>query len=451
MELRLSIMNAIRFVVAVLVTVSAALAAELFVARSRRRELSLLYFALGAGAYAARLLLQALGRNGGTGVLLLTLFIPIPLILFMVETVAPEWKKVTGWIIAANLMVAVFALLAFLLHLGRGLAWSANNILALIELPLIIGMTFFPRRPPDHDLQISRAGILVFLLVAIYTNLQGLGFAPGPNLEFLGFVVVLSCLGDVALRRTLRNEERLLTLHKELEIARDIQARLLPRPASSPAALTIASRYVPATSVAGDFYDFLVQDGTLGVLIADVSGHGIPAALSASMVKVAIRAQMERAHDPADVLRGMNSILCGNLEGQFVSAGYLFLDPDRGTLAYAGAGHPPLLIWRSGRQAVETLEENGLLLGIFPASSYKERSAALARGDRCLLYTDGLLEATRPSGEEFGPERLESFLAGHAGLPAEAFCDRLVHELSAWCGPPRQPHDDLTIVVIDFV
>src|SRR5262249_9630990 len=153
----------------------------------------------------------------------------------------------------------------------------------------------------------------------------------------------LSCLGQVAFARTQRNEERLLTLNKELEIAKGIQARLLPQPVAEMGSLTIASRYVPATSVAGDFYDFLARDDGLGVLIADVSGHGIPAALSASMVKVAVRAQMNHAAEPGEVLHGMNSILCGNLQGQFVSAAYLFLSPVQGTFIYAGAGHPPLL------------------------------------------------------------------------------------------------------------
>ncbi len=446
----LSTMDAIRFAAAVLVTASGALSAALFVARIRRRELSLLYFALGACMYGARLLLQATNQNGSTAVLLLTLFIPIPLILFMVETVAPEWRKATAWIIAANLVVVVFALFTRIRNLDPGLAWSAISGFALIELPLIIGMVFFPRRRPDRDLKISRTGVIVFLLFAIYTNLQGVGFAAGPNLEFVGFIIVLACLGDVALGRIQRNEERLLMLHKELEIARGIQAQLLPQPVSTIAGLTIASRYVPATSVAGDFYDFLVQDGSLGVLIADVSGHGIPAALSASMVKVAVRAQAERAGEPAEVLRGMNSILCGNLQGQFVSAGYLFLNPAQGVLAYAGAGHPPLLVWRSRAQRVESLEENGLLLGILEGGHYTATRAALGRGDRCVLYTDGFLEATRPSGEEFGPTRLKEFLAEHSSLAPQSFCDALVQEVTAWCGTGQQAHDDLTVVVIDF-
>src|SRR5262249_34567739 len=150
--------------------------------------------------------------------------------------------------------------------------------------------------------------------------------------------------------------------------------------------------------------------------------------LSASMVKVAVRSQGERAGDPAARLRGVNSLLCGNLQGQFVSAGYLFLNPAQSMLSYAGAGHPPLLILGSEARQVESVEENGLLLGIFPGTSYTARRAPLARGDRCLLYTDGLLEAPGPSGEEFGSHRLRDFLADHSSLPAQGFCDALMRE-----------------------
>jgi len=450
MELHFSAMNAIRFVAAVLVTAAAGLALQIYISRTRHRELSLLYLALGASTYAARLLLQAMGPSNTTPILLLTLILPIPLILFMVETVAPEWREAAPWVIAANLVLAIFALLTRILHWSPGLAWAAIDRFSLIELPLIIGMLFFPRRLPDRDLRITRAGIMVFLLFAIYTNLQGLGWVPTLNLEFIGFVIALSCLANVALRRVLGNEERLYSLHRELEIARGIQAQLLPQPISRIGTLQIASRYVPATSVAGDFYDFLVKDGGLGVLIADVSGHGIPAALSASMVKVAVRAQLERAADPSEVLREMNSILCGNLQGQFVSAGYLFLDPARASLAYAGAGHPPMLVWRASTRQVESLDENGLLLGIFPSSTYTAKTAPWAPGDRCLLYTDGLLEAPGSSGEEFGPERLKLFIAEHKALPAQALCDALVERLSEWQGNGREPHDDVTVVVVDF-
>ena len=446
----LSPMNAIRFSVAVLVAASGAVSLLLFVARIRRRDYGLLYYGLGATIYGVRLFLQIAHEAGGSADLVLTLLLPVPLVLFMVETVAQEWRKFVWWIVGVDLATAVFAMSAHFLHPNSALPWRINTFVVLVSIPIWVSMAFFPRRPPNRDLHILRSGLIAFLLFVLYTNLFWLGWLPGSGyLEFIGFSVLLGCLGHVALSRTQHNEERLLTLHKELEIARNIQAQLLPQPFLTAGRLTIASRYVPATSVAGDFYDFLIKDGSLGVLIADVSGHGIPAALSASMVKIAVRAQMERANEPAEVLRGMNAILCGNLQGQFVSAGYLFLNPAQATLMYAGAGHPPVLVWRSCAKQTESLEENGLPLGIFADCGYTAKSASLGSGDRCVLYTDGLLEAPCPSGEEFGPERLTSFLTEHASLTAQAFCDKLVQRVSDWCGPLQQAHDDLTIVVVD--
>lgn len=443
-------MDTLRFAVAVLIMASGALSLGFFFGRIRRRDYALLYFGLTAGLYGLRLFLEVSGRAGGTADLLISLFLPSVLSLFIAETVARTWRKVAWWVAAAFLAPAVFGVAMLLAHRSPRLALTAIGIVVLLSIPVFVLASFFPRQRTGHDLQIVRAGLSVFLLFAVYESLMSLGLIPvHPRLEFIGFGFLLGCLGYVALARARRNEEELLALNKELEIARNIQSQLLPPPASVPGLVT-ASRYVPASSVAGDFYDFLAKDGALGVLIADVSGHGIPAALSASMVKVAVRAQAERADDPAEVLREMNSILCGNLQGQFVSAGYLFLNPERGSLSYAGAGHPPLLVWRAGTKRVESIEENGILLGIFPGSSYRARAGPLEHGDRCLLYTDGLLEAPSPSGEEFGTERLSEFLAENASLSSQDFCDALVERLTNWRGSGREPHDDLTVVVADF-
>src|SRR5262249_28912876 len=160
-------------------------------------------------------------------------------------------------------------------------------------MPLMLVMLFVPWRKGSRDLWVVRTGAIVFALFAFYTNAVGLKLIGGDsNLEYLGFVFFLCCLGFVAASQMFHNEERLVAINKELEIARRIQSGLLPDGNVRVPRLEIAAKYAPASSVAGDFYDFLVKDGReLGVLVADVSGHGVPAALSASMVKIAIRSQ----------------------------------------------------------------------------------------------------------------------------------------------------------------
>jgi phosphoserine phosphatase RsbU/P len=131
----------------------------------------------------------------------------------------------------------------------------------------------------------------------------------------------------------LAQEQELSNIQKELEIARSIQISILPSEFPASASFRVAGRYLPMTSVAGDFYDFLVADDKqAGILIADVSGHGVPAALIASKVKLAAAAQIANADHPSDLLNGMNAIVLGNTQRQFVAAAYVYLDAEKESL-----------------------------------------------------------------------------------------------------------------------
>jgi sigma-B regulation protein RsbU (phosphoserine phosphatase) len=244
--------------------------------------------------------------------------------------------------------------------------------------------------------------------------------------------------------------QQLLTIHKELETARQIQLSILPSELPKIEGLDIAARYVPMTSVAGDFYDFIVVDDKhVGILVADVSGHGMPAALIASMLKIALSAQAARAADPAQVLSGLNQALCGKFQHHFVTAAYLFVNMENRTLTYAGAGHPPLLLW-GGPEGVRAIEENGLFLGKFTFATYSSIELPLNTGDRVLLYTDGIPETTNPEGAEFGAARFKQFLETEHNISAEHFADQLLMELSRWSarGSNEDLDDDITIVTI---
>jgi sigma-B regulation protein RsbU (phosphoserine phosphatase) len=450
-----SALDLARMLFGVLIVAAGVVSCLFFAGMRKQREYSLLYFGLGAILYGVRLFI-----NGSSNYMqgrwdwiteVISLVIPIPLLLFFTATMARRWRKLALWSIGIfSVIGAVGMVELFVVHSERA-TQKAIHLIAVVVIPVLMVLLFVGGRSATREQKILRAGFFVFLLFIVHTNLANIGAIPhGPDLEFIGFVTFLGCLGYVAAARTQQNEEQLLTLNKELEIARGIQAGLLPEKSLSVAGLTAASRYIPATSVAGDFYDFLPKDGGLGVLIADVSGHGVPAALSASMVKVAISAQRDWADDPARVLSGLNSILCGNLQGQFVTAGYLYLNPRRGALTYAGAGHPPVLAWRGREKRVESMEENGLMLGIFPEGAYKSMTAALEPGDRFVLYTDGIAEAPSLSGEEFGMDRFKSFLAEHAGSSAQELCDALIKHVTAWSGSTREQHDDLTLIVVDY-
>jgi serine phosphatase RsbU (regulator of sigma subunit) len=244
---------------------------------------------------------------------------------------------------------------------------------------------------------------------------------------------------------------QLLTIQKELETARQIQLSILPSEIPKIEGLDIAARYIPMAAVAGDFYDFiLVDEKRIGILVADVSGHGMPAALIASMLKIALSAQGAHAADPAQVLLGLNQALCGKFQHHYVTAAYLFVDMEKRTLTYAGAGHPPLLLRDGSSKGVRSVAENGLFLGRFPFAKYSSVEFPLMAGDRALLYTDGIAEATNPAGVEFGTDCLKQFLVTEQSTSADHFAGQLLEELSRWSarGSAEDLDDDITMVAI---
>jgi sigma-B regulation protein RsbU (phosphoserine phosphatase) len=246
---------------------------------------------------------------------------------------------------------------------------------------------------------------------------------------------------------------QLLFINNELEMAREIQLSILPQEIPKIDGMEITARYIPMSSVAGDFYDFIrVDNKHIGVLVADVSGHGLPAALIASMLQVALAAQSVHASDPGQVLAGLHQALCGKFKHHFVTAVYVFVDTEKKFMRFAGAGHPPLLLWRGATQSTSELEENGRPLGMFPDSTYSAGQTQVQAGDKLVLYTDGIVETESPSEQAFGVDLFKGFLQSKHDLRADLFADSLLDELSSWSEHPRGQgqQDDITFLTIDF-
>jgi sigma-B regulation protein RsbU (phosphoserine phosphatase) len=294
---------------------------------------------------------------------------------------------------------------------------------------------------------------LVFGLFALYTNLsyvldvRSLSF---PFLNELIFALFLFSFAYVAAQKVFASESRLLTIESELEVARQIQASILPTRLPEVTNLRIAVAYRPMTAVAGDFYEFLeVDQHRVGILVADVSGHGVPAALIASMIKVAAQSVVACAPDPTELLRGLNRILSGHLREQFVSAAYLWVDTEIAQARYSAAGHPPLLCWREGN--LKRIESNGLLFGVPAESDYPVFDLALNPGDRLVLYTDGVIEPENAAGESFGDRRLEQVVRDNQSRPPLDFSNQLLSEVRDWQPASLTQQDDITLIVVDVV
>ena len=246
---------------------------------------------------------------------------------------------------------------------------------------------------------------------------------------------------------------QLLSINSEQEMARQIQLSILPQETPHLQGLEIEARYLPMSSVAGDFYDFLViDDKHVGVLIADVSGHGLPSALIASMLQTQLAAQAPNASNPPQVLSGLNKALYGKFRSHYVTAAYLYIDIDKGTATYAGAAHPPMLLWQSKTGRVIECLENGLMLGPFLDSRYSAITFSLEDGDRIALITDGIIEAKDSSDNQFGMERLRQIVDSTHSLSANRFAEAVLEGLSDWSedtiGPGQS--DDITLLTIDF-
>jgi phosphoserine phosphatase RsbU/P len=297
-----------------------------------------------------------------------------------------------------------------------------------------------------RDFIVIRRGLLVFAGFALYVNIVG-AFGYHSSAEPIGFVFFLGSLGYVAGHQTIARDLKFGEIQKELQVARRIQLSILPGDFPASANFRVAARYVPMTSVAGDFYDFLVSDDRqAGLLIADVSGHGVPAALIASMVKLAASSQRGNAANPSDLLKGMNAALCGNTQNQFVTAAYVHLDAELRELRYSAAGHPPMLLLRGGE--VTSVIENGLMLAAFDSSEYTTTVRPLMPGDRFLLYTDGIVEAADRRQEEFGEERLCALLRKSGGLAHAEAADLILSSVQQWSAAQV---DDMTLLVCDYV
>ena len=446
----------------------ALIAAALFFFRRKTRDLTLIYFALFCILYGVRLLstlrsFRSLFDLPPTFWIYLnwdiTCTILIPFGLFFYQVSGEFFRKSLRWLLAAQMLFAVFGVFAAALGMSLAKLNVANSIVVFSSF-IAITLSIFsgpvrpgPRQPMTHEMRVFIAGLTVWGLFVVQANLLGLKLLSGNNLEFIGFLVFVGCLGYISAYRIFANEERLLAISKELEIARRIQSSILPQNVPILAGLEVAARYVPMSAVAGDFYDFLlVDERRIGVLVADVTGHGIPAALIASMLKVAFAGQASHAHDPARVLTGLNVALCGKFAEHFVTAAYVFVDLQNCLVRYAAAGHPPLMMATRAERNVREIEENGLMLGLFPDAAYSYVEISVHAGDRFLLYTDGVFEASNTAQEEFGKSRCKELLDLRRDVSAADFADALLGHIASFSGhnSGRAQEDDITLLVLDF-
>jgi serine phosphatase RsbU (regulator of sigma subunit)/predicted ester cyclase len=237
---------------------------------------------------------------------------------------------------------------------------------------------------------------------------------------------------------------------QELLVARRIQHALLPNAVPTLAGWEISPYYQPAREVGGDFYDFLpLADGRVGLVIGDVSGKGIPAAVLMASTQSVLRAITQRGGFlPGPILAEANEVLCTFIPpNMFVTCFYAILDPESGHLSYANAGHTLPCCKRHDEDRADELRARGMPLGLLPGMPYEEKETILVPGDGVLFCTDGLVEAHDPRGKMFGAPRLRGLLS-ESSEGGTRLGLTLIEELERFTGEGREQEDDITVLTL---
>lgn len=267
------------------------------------------------------------------------------------------------------------------------------------------------------------------------------------DLEVLGLLAsqVAIIIEKVMLHGQLIEKQRLET---QLEVARQVQLELLPPTDPELDGFDISAYNFPTEEVSGDYYDWVqIYDDQIGIVIADVSGKGVPAALLMAFLRASLRAATHIGYAPHISMSKVNYLLWESIErNQFVTAFYGILDATNRTIAYSNAGHnPPFLIEGNGEIHFE--ERGGVPLGMFRDSRYYEYFAPIHPGQIFVLYTDGVTEAVNSAGEEYGRDRLAQAVRSARTQPAREIIDSIHRDLMDWT-EGRGAHDDVTVFIV---
>ncbi len=243
-----------------------------------------------------------------------------------------------------------------------------------------------------------------------------------------------------------------LTIQRELDMAFSIQQGILPEESYVWNGINILNHYNAMEKVGGDFYDFFhMPHGQLALVIADVSGHGIPAALITTMAKITFTAAAQKNHSPAKILEEVNKDMCEYIKTDDYLTVFLLIIDRAYQVTYVNAGHQAALLYRKKTREIESLDTPGYFVGLMGemGESYEESSIQLDFGDRIMLYTDGIVESTNLSKEQFGDERLERLFLDHADKPLEELKTIIIDSINVFSKGVSQK-DDLSLVLLEL-
>jgi sigma-B regulation protein RsbU (phosphoserine phosphatase) len=365
-----------------------------------------------------------------------------------------------------NLILAliVISVLSVILEATTDLPVWAIELLRIGEIVIVAVFSF------EYTLRLVAAPRKLAFVFSFYGLVDLVSIAPfflaGLDARYLRILRVLRVLRVLKLQRrvletTVAQRTRELAelnhvlieaqkqLQAELDVARALQLAILPSVFPAKAGCDGAARMIPATTMGGDFYDFIeLPDQRIGLVMADVSGKGVPAAFFMAVARTNLRELAIHHLDPSDCLARTNDILCTqNPMDLFVTVFYCIFDPSNGVLCYANGGHnPPFL--RRAEGSIEALNgTGGLVLGAIPGVTYPSHTLQLRHADRLVLYTDGVTEAFNAADEAYGTTRLVAEIQAHGDGAAQGLIERICHSVADFAGAAAQS-DDITLTVL---
>ncbi|HYK90965.1 MAG TPA: PP2C family protein-serine/threonine phosphatase [Acidobacteriota bacterium] len=269
----------------------------------------------------------------------------------------------------------------------------------------------------------------------------------GPPSEDSGALWLFLSFGIIFLLLLMELRDK-LDLKGDLEIAREIQFGLVPQGPFQHNGTSIHCYMRPANTVGGDYYDIMqLTETRVGIVVGDVAGKGMPAALMMALLQGSLRTLITAGHRGAELMTKLNEYLCANIpENKLVTLFYGELDTKAGELRYVNAGHNAPVLIRGGLN-LERLPATSLVMGIDRNTPFEERQVELRSGDRLLLFTDGVTEAFNLKDEEYGEARLTDFLQRNAALSSDELIKAIVGDVLKFCGAAR-PGDDMTLMAI---
>ena len=382
--------------------------------------------------------------------------IPVAFILFIRYFIGGwGWKKSILLLLIYSVFQGIVKIVAQYSEPAKDIYGTTNTIFGFLAVLVLFFHLFLPEMRKNKEVQVIGAGLGFYLLSVFYDNLTRFHWLPS-NFSFddPAYMVFNLCLIYVAFLRITNTEKEYLAVKQDLETARNIQNAILPEGNPKGVGYEVSSAYLPMALIGGDYYDYQIpNDSHIGLLIADVSGHGISAALIASMLKVAFASQVDNSRNPALVLKQINHSLNGQLNNEFITAGYLGIDLLTKELTYSSAGHPPMVFYRRQSNEMNEIKVSGIPIGVMADAQFTETKMQLITGDRLVLYTDGITDVFNLGGESMGKTRFFDLIKETKNLLADDAIEGILSSINKWSGKKEmESHDDdITLIVFDVL